>query len=155
GNKGAKLDGDASFSVAGKCATQGIKITMRAPPRGVAALDQLTGTIRVIGVPKGSEFTFAKVNDKGPARSETQDGVKVTVTSAEVRKSRWIVEIATVHPEGALVSLQSFEEPVLLAQNRVWLTWGINPKTKKPYELEASGQDPQETPSGTKIQYHF
>jgi hypothetical protein len=152
-----KLEGDGSFSVAGKCATQGIKVTMTAPPRATATLDSLSGTIRVIGVPKVLEFNFAKLKDKNPILNDMKDDVKVSVTSVEARKTRWSVEVETVHPPGALFKLQSFEEPVLQDQSRAWLTWGRNPKTKQPYELESrpSEQDPQESKEGTKMRYHF
>jgi hypothetical protein len=39
--------------------------------------------------------------------------------------------------------------------NRVWLSWGLDQKTKKPYELEPSGQSPQDSKVGTKIRYEF
>lgn len=148
--------GQSAFAVAGKCATQEIKLTMQAPERTTAKLTHLKGTVRVIGVPKLLDFEFAKLKElKADAeRVDVKDGVKVSVTSVEVRKSRWTVELGTVYPEGALVRLQSFEEGVLLQYNRVWLTW-TDPKTNKVRELDWSDQDPQETKTGKKIKFHF
>jgi hypothetical protein len=152
GKQTIKLDSDGSFSVAGKCATQGIRATFSAPDRRAAKLDALEGTMRVVGVPKMLDIGFAKLKDRSAPRNETQDGVKVSVTAVEARKGRWTVELETIHPEGAILPLQSFEEPALLALTRVWLTWGTDPRTGKPFELEARETDPQ---SKTKTQYHF
>jgi hypothetical protein len=147
-----KIDGDSSTKVAGKCATQSIKLIMKAPARQTAKLDSLRGTIRIVGVPKMLDFRFAGLKDKNGAVSETQDEVKVNVTRLEGRKAYWSVDVETLYPPGAIHELQSFEQSDFLDMSRVWLTWGIDPRTKKPYELESRGQDPQ---SATKTRHTF
>ncbi len=150
-----KLIAQTAFAVAGKCATQGIKLSFAAPERTTEQFS-VSGSVRVIGVPKLLDFEFGKLKElkAASARTDEKDGVKVSVTLVEVRKTRWTAELETVYPKGALVKLQSFEEPVLLEQNRIWLTW-TDPNTNKTRELDWKDQDPQDSTSGTKIRFHF
>lgn len=151
-----EVPAQSAFPVAGKCATQDLKMVLPAPARTTTSLIYLKGAVRVIGVPKLLDFEFTKLGNfkpDTPSRDE-KDDVKVSVTAVQIRKTAWTVELGTIYPEGALVKLQSFEEPVLLQYNRVWLTW-TDPKTNKAHELDWRGEEPQETKEGTKVKYHF
>jgi hypothetical protein len=146
-----KLDRQAARPVAGMSATE-IDLAMKAPPRTVPTITELKGSIRVIGAPKMLEFAFNKLKlDRGPI---VQDDVKVSLTFVNVKSpTRWTVEMLTVYPPGAIVPLESYQS--WMDNNRVWLSWGLHPKTKKPYELEPTGQSPQDSSEGTKIRYEF
>jgi hypothetical protein len=151
GNRFENLERESARPVSGASATE-IELRMPAPPRATAKIDSLKGAIRVIGVPKMLEFALPKL---ATDKVVDQEEVKVSLTFVSQKSAkRWTVDLLTVYPEGAIVELDSFQQ-TWRDGNRVWLSWGIDPKTKKPYELEPSGQSPQETPAGTKIQYHF
>ena len=148
GNGNEKLERQTARSVAGTSAAE-LDLRMKAPARQIAKLRSLNGTIRMIGAPKMLEFAFAKLHTK-PIK---QEGVNVSLTAVKKQSNRWSVEVLSEYPEGALVSLESYQS--WMDNNRVWLSWGNDPKTKKPYELEPSGQSPQDSKAGTKIRYEF
>jgi hypothetical protein len=151
GRRSEILERESARPVSGGCATE-IELRMPAPDRATAKVDSLKGTIRVIGVPKMLEFALAKLTTD---KIVEQEGVKVSLTYVNQKSSkRWSLDVLTVYPEGAIVGLDSFQQ-TWRDGNRVWLSWGTDPKTKRPYELEPSGQSPQDAPVGTKIQYHF
>jgi hypothetical protein len=146
GKQTEKLERQASRPVAGVNASE-IELSMKAPPRSVAAISALKGSIKLIGVPKMLEFEF---NNK--KLMQTQEQVKVNVTFVNTKSpTRWTVDIVTTYPAGAIVPLESFQS--WTQHNRVWLTWGTDPKTGKPYELEPVGQAPLSSDEGTR--YHF
>jgi hypothetical protein len=140
----------------GASATE-IELRMNAPGRTTAKIDSVQGTIHVIGVPKMLEFAFPKLLKGAGPPLEVQEGVKVSVTEVNWTSSkanqRWTVDVLAEYPEGAIAPLESFQS--WTHYNRVWLTWGIDPQTKKPYELEPSGRKPLDTRVGTKTRYQF
>jgi hypothetical protein len=143
-----KLDGQTARSVAGVSATE-IELRMQAPPRNVAAIDSLKGELRVIGAPKMLEFKFAQL---AAGQKDEQDGVKVRLTEVKQTAALWAFEILTEYPKGAIVELESYQS--WMDNNRVWLAW-TDPKTKRTYEVEPSGEAPQPSAVGTKIRYYF
>ena len=151
GKRSEILERESARPVSGACATE-IELRMPAPDRATAKVDSLKGSIRVIGVPKMLEFALAKLKTD---KIVEQEGVKVSLTFVNQKSpKRWSVDVLTVYPEGAIVGLDSFQQ-TWRDGNRVWLSWGTDPKTKRPYELEPSGQSPLDAAVGTKIQYHF
>jgi hypothetical protein len=151
GKRSENLERESARPVSGASATE-IELRMPAPDRGTAKIDSLKGTIRVIGVPKMLEFALTNL---ATDQIIEQQGIKVSLTYVNQKSSkRWTVDLLTVYPEGAIVGLDSFQQ-TWRDGNRVWLSWGTDPKTKRPYELEPSGQSPQDATVGTKIQYHF
>jgi hypothetical protein len=152
GKQRETMERESQGDVAGKCATY-VVLRMKAPERSAAKIDSLKGAIRVIGVPTMLDFALPKLpTDK----IVVQEGVKVSLTYVNQKSAkRWTVDLLTEYPPGAIVALESFQQ-TWRDGNRVWLSWGIDPKTKKPYELEPSSRgEPQELQMGTKIQYYF
>jgi hypothetical protein len=143
-----KLDRQTARSVAGVSATE-IDLRMKAPPRNAAAVDSLEGELRVIGAPKMLEFKFAKLVS---GQKDEQEGVKVRLTEVKQTAALWAFEILTEYPKGALVELESYQS--WMDNNRVWLAW-TDPKSKRTYEVEPSGEAPQTSAVGTKIRYYF
>src|SRR5262249_35971087 len=107
--------------VVGAGATE-IELRMAAPPRSVAKLDSLTGTIRAVGAPKMLEFQFAKPTGK---TKQPQDGVSVQIRVAAQTEKSCSINLDLEHPPGAIVDAQSFEGPILhkFKYYRVWLSW--------------------------------
>ncbi len=123
---------------------------MTAPARNVAALDSLKGELHVIGAPKMLEFKFAQLT---AGQKDEQEGVKVRLSDVKQTAKLWAFEIATEYPKGAIVDLESYQS--WMDNNRVWLTW-TDPKSKRTYEIEPSGEAPQPAAAGrTKIRYYF
>jgi hypothetical protein len=143
-----KLDRQTARSVAGVSATE-IELRMKAPPRNVAAIDSLKGELRVIGAPKMLEFKFVQLM---AGQKDEQEGVKVRLTDVKQTAALWAFEILTEHPKGAIVELESYQS--WMDNNRVWLAW-TDPKTKRTYEVEPTGEAPQASAVGTKIRYYF
>ena len=152
GKQRETMERESQGDVAGKCATY-VVLRMKAPERAAAKIDSLKGAIRVIGVPTMLEFALANLQKD---KVVVQEGVKVGLTDVKKRTANlWTVDLLTQYPDGAIVALESFQQ-TWRDGNRVWLSWGIDPKTKKPYELEPSSRgEPQDSSTGTKIQYHF
>jgi hypothetical protein len=149
GKQSEKLERQAARPVSTVNATE-IELSMKAPPRTVANISTLKGSVKVIGVPKMLEFEF-----NHQKLAQQQEEVKVNVTFVNTKSpTRWTVDILTVYPPGAIVPLESFQQ-TWMENNRVWLSWGTDPKTNKPYELEPTGQSPQDAKEGTRIRYHF
>ncbi|MBI1831632.1 MAG: hypothetical protein HYR84_09305 [Planctomycetes bacterium] len=154
GNVRVKLEGQEKYNVSAKT-TERIEIPMPAPPRRTAKLDALTGTLRVIGVPKMLDFALAKVK---PDASAMHDGVTVRVPAAkwetDGKKTRRIsIEVEIAHPPGAIVSVGSFEERDLVNLNHVSLAW-IDPWTSKKHEWMPTGRGaPKKSKTGAT--YHF
>jgi hypothetical protein len=143
-----ELDRQTARSVAGACATE-IDLRMKAPPRHVAAIDSLKGELHIIGAPKMLEFKFAQLT---AGQKAEQEGVKVLLSDVKQTAKLWAFEIATEYPKGAIVDLESYQS--WMDNNRVWLTW-TDPKSKRTYEIEPSGEAPQASAVGTKIRYYF
>jgi hypothetical protein len=122
------------------------ELRMKAPPRAVAKLNLVTGTIRAVGAPKMLEFAFTK-----PAKTMTQEieGVTVTAKVVSQTKSLWLIELDVVHRKGSLIDVQSFENADLLKFkfHRVWLVWN-----KGAQEMLA-GNDPQPTETGMRFSF--
>ena len=148
GKQHEKVERQSARPVAGVSATE-IELTTKAPPRVVAEIAALKGTIRVIGAPKMLEFAF----DKLDVKPIVKEGVEVRLSYVNKKSNRWTVEVLSEYPSGAIVPLESFQS--WMDNNRVWLSFGMDPKTKRPYELEPSGQSPQDSKTGTKIRYEF
>jgi hypothetical protein len=157
GGRTQKVGAESANAVSGASATDKIAITMTAPDRATAKIASLKGTIRAIGAPKMLEFAFARLK-AGAAPSAVQDGVTVRLPSVQwefvnKKPARVSVELEAEYPAGAIVELQSFEQPALLDNNRVWLTW-TDPKTNKVHELEPSRQGaPRNAKTG--FLFHF
>ena len=136
-------------SVAGSSAAE-VELRMKAPHRSSPALASLTGAFEVIGPPKMLDFAFTKLTPikQGESRTLTEDGVRVSLTYAELKPTRWSVDVEMVYPQGSMVSLESFQADSWRDNNRVWLTWGK-------HKLEHSGKSTEESKVGTKIRYNF
>jgi hypothetical protein len=134
-----------------------VDLRMNAPDRTTARIDSVQGTIRVIGVPKMLEFAVPKLKKGTGTPVEEQEGVKVRVTEVNWNYGkadpRWTVDVLTEYPQGAMAPLESFQS--WTHYNRVWLSWGTDPKTKKPYELDPTGRKPLDTSVGAKARYQF
>lgn len=143
-----KLDRQTARSVAGASATE-IELRMKAPPRTQAKIDSLKGELRVIGAPKMLEFKFAQLT---AGQKDEQEGVKVRLSDVKQTASLWAFEIVTEYPKGAIVDLESYQS--WMDNNRVWLSW-TDAKTKRTFEIEPSGEAPQNSAVGTKIRYYF
>jgi hypothetical protein len=148
GKQQEKLERQASRPVSGVSATE-IELSMKAPPRTVAVITALKGTVRAVGIPKMIEFAFTNLD----AKPITIDKVQASLTYVNKAANRWTVDLQCDNPPGSEM-LESYQQ-TWMDNNRVWLSWGLDPKTKKPYELEPSGRSPQDAKAGTKIRYYF
>lgn len=159
GRASEKIDRQTARSVSGKSAAE-VELRMKAPPRAVAEIASLKGTIRVVGVPHMLDFAFPKLKPKMTASAKLE-GVTVRVPVVEItmvnkKPSRISVDVESEYPAGALIRLDSFQNADLMNNNRLWLTWGTDPKTKKPYELDPSDAEaPEELASGMRRTFHF
>jgi hypothetical protein len=148
GKKKEQLERQTPRSVAGTSAAE-IELRLQAPPRNVARIDALTGELNVIGAPKMLEFKFANL---AAGQKAEQEGVKASLADARQNPLLWSFDIVTEYPKGALVELESYQS--WMDNNRVWLAW-TDAKTKRTYEIEPTGESPQNTPTGTRIRYYF
>lgn len=149
-----KLDRQAAQNVVGANAAE-FELRMKAPPRQVSAIDALTGELRVVGVPKMLEFKFAQL---AAGQKQETEGVKVSLLDVKQSAKSWSFEIQCEHPKAALAAvdtLDSFQKDAWKSTVRVWLAW-YDPKTKRTYEIEPSGNGPEQAAGGaTKVRYYF
>jgi hypothetical protein len=143
-----KVERQSARSVAGIGATE-IELLTPAPPRAIGKIDMIKGNIRAVGVPKMLELTFPQLSQK-PVLLE---GVNAELTHVKKETNRWTVELYSDDPPGA-ETLESFQQS-WRDNNRVWLSYGMDPKTKKPYELEPSAGPAQPSKTGMKMKYFF
>lgn len=137
-------------SVAGSTATE-VELRMKAPDRTSPALASLTGTFEVIGPPKMVDFAFPKlapIKQGESPRTLKDDGVQVSLTYADLKPTRWSIDVEMVYSPRSMVSFESFQADSWRANNRVWLTWGK-------HKLEPSSQSTETSKLGTKLRYNF
>src|SRR5439155_6624548 len=82
--------------------------------------------LRVIGPSKMLDFTFDKLSPSkksDEARSQTRDGVKVTLTGVKIGTERWSVDVLIENPPGG-VAFESFQTSTWLENNRIALVVG-------------------------------
>lgn len=139
--------------IAGRAAAE-LDVRLPAPPRKYQSIESLKGTLRVIGPSKMLDFTFNKLRPikKGDeARSEVQDGVKVTLTGLKTGSERWSVDVLIENPPGG-VKFESFQTSTWLDNNRIALVRG-----NEKWIPEPDAEEPLAalTAARAHIRYHF
>lgn len=147
-----KVDGQGKIPVAGHGAIE-IPLRLPAPPRKVLELDELKGSITLLGPARMVTFTFANLQP-GQAAAQQQDGVQVTLKPGTLKARPWSFDIGIVNPPGG-PRLESFNESMWLANNVIALKRTQGGKTET---VEHTGEMQETGPVNidrASLRYYF
>jgi hypothetical protein len=129
-NQGAELKtrslGNDKLNLAERGAVD-VEMSMPAPHRSSAAIKKLQGQFQLTSPGKMLAFAFPNLTTSGAARSQTEDGVKVSLAPLKPATRRWSVEVTIDNPSGnpGLESYQSW-----LGNNSIGLEKGTGAEHK-------------------------
>jgi hypothetical protein len=149
-----KIPGLGQLGVAGRGALEW-ELRMPAPKRSAARIEQLKGTLRVIGPSKMLTFSFdaLKPIKQGVPLRQEREGVSVSLTRITAQPERWTFDVAIQNPPGGpqFESYQSW-----LDNNRIYLEKGQG-KGRQVFAPQAADEEQLENVTATRaaIRYHF
>lgn len=154
GNAGPRIErapGRGQVSVAGRVATE-VEVRLPGPDRKSPTIQLVEGTLRVIGPSKMLDFRFDKlqpIKKSEERRTQSQDGVKVTLLGIKAARERWTVDVLVENPAGGPV-FESYQ--TWLDNNRIALERG---KERWIPEPDAEEQLEDLTATRAVVRYYF
>jgi hypothetical protein len=150
-----KIPGRGQLGVAGRSAVD-LEFRMPAPKRSAARIEQLKGTLQIIGPSKMLTFTFPAlkpIKQAAGALRQEQEGIQVSLTRITVQPERWSFDVSIQNPPGGpqFESYQSW-----LDNNRIYLEKGQG-RERQVFFPQPADEEQLENVTATRagLRYHF